>query len=98
MPFFFGVGGAVLCCSETGKNNAECFLSAHSSMVNTGCQLKVYMIVISQGKRTINGRRKVGLQYTLADLKHVPFGVFCLSLLQKRKETEQLKSFKRSFY
>lgn len=46
---FGGGEGFALCCSENGKNNAECFLSAHGSVGNPGCWLKVDMVM--RGKK-----------------------------------------------
>lgn len=39
-----------------------------------------------RGEKMVTGRRRGGLQYTLADFKHVPFGVFCHCYKMKRKQ------------
>lgn len=79
------------------KNNAACFLSAQFDGEYRMLAKGVHDLYITQG-RTVDGSRRGGLQYTLADLTTCAFGVFCLSLLQDEKETEQLKSLERSFY
>lgn len=61
-------------------------------MVNTGCWLKVCIIFISHREEEWMAAGEVLFSTTCA------FGVFCLSLLQDKKETEQLKSLERSFY
>lgn len=53
-------------------------------------------IYLTKG-RTVAGSSRSGLQCTLAD-SNMCLCVFCLSLLQNEKETEQLKSLERSFY
>lgn len=49
-----------------------------------------------EGEEMVTGRRRGGLQYTLADFKRAFQCV--LSLLQNEKETEQLKSLERLLY